>query len=49
MRGAPRRQPLRDLTIWPVGPGFLQPDELERAKRYIEEQEANKWQRAPAR
>jgi glyoxylase-like metal-dependent hydrolase (beta-lactamase superfamily II) len=49
MHGAPRRQPLRDFTIWPVGPAFLQPDELERAKRYIEEQETNKWQRAPAR
>jgi glyoxylase-like metal-dependent hydrolase (beta-lactamase superfamily II) len=49
MHGAPRRQALRDFTIWPVGPGFLQPDEIERAKRNIEEQQASKWQRAPAR
>lgn len=48
MRGAPRRLALRDFTIWPAGPEFLRPEEIEQAKRYIEEQRNARWQRAPA-
>jgi hydroxyacylglutathione hydrolase len=48
MHGAPRRLALRDFTIWPAGPGFLQPEDIERAKQSIEDQQKIKWQRAPA-
>ena len=43
MHGTPRRVALRDFTIWPSGPGFDQPDEIERAKQYIEDQERARW------
>src|SRR5215468_677399 len=48
MHGAPRRLALRDFTIWPAGPQFIRPEEIERAKRSIEEQRNARWQRAPA-
>ena len=48
MHGAPRRLALRDFTIWPSGPEFRRPEEIEQAKRYIEEQRNARWQRAPA-
>jgi hydroxyacylglutathione hydrolase len=47
MHGAPRRLALRDFTIWPAGPGFLQPEDIERAKQSIEDQQKTKWQRLP--
>lgn len=48
MRGAPRRLALRDFTIWPAGPQFLRPEDIEQAKRSIEDQQQAKWQRTPA-
>jgi hydroxyacylglutathione hydrolase len=48
MHGAPRRLALRDFTIWPAGPEFRRPEEIEQAKRYIEDQRSARWQRAPA-
>ena len=48
MHGAPRRLALRDFTIWPAGPQFLRPEDIERAKRSIEDQQQAKWQRLPA-
>jgi hypothetical protein len=41
MNGVPRRQPLRDLTIWPNSTNT--PAEQERAKAYIEDQRRNMW------
>jgi glyoxylase-like metal-dependent hydrolase (beta-lactamase superfamily II) len=48
MHGAPRNLALRDFTIWPAGPEFLRPEDIEAAKRHIEDQQQTKWQRAPA-
>jgi glyoxylase-like metal-dependent hydrolase (beta-lactamase superfamily II) len=48
MHGTPRRVALRDFTIWPAGPQFIRPEEIEQAKRLIEEQRNARWQRAPA-
>jgi glyoxylase-like metal-dependent hydrolase (beta-lactamase superfamily II) len=48
MHGVPHRLALRDFTIWPAGPEFLRPEDIERAKRFIEDQRKAKWQRAPA-
>jgi glyoxylase-like metal-dependent hydrolase (beta-lactamase superfamily II) len=48
MHGAPRKLALRDFTIWPTGPEFLHPEDIERAKRSIEDQQKTRWQRAPA-
>lgn len=48
MHGAPRRAVLRDFTIWPTGPGFVDPGEIERAERFIDEQERAKWSGPPA-
>lgn len=47
MHGAPRRVALRDFTIWPTGPGFVRPEDIERARRCIEDQERAKWSRSP--
>jgi hydroxyacylglutathione hydrolase len=46
MHGTPRRQVLRDFTIWPSAPEFLAPDEIERARRSIEEGQRTKWHRS---
>lgn len=43
MHGAPRRLALRDFTIWPAGPEFRHPEEIEQAKRFIEDQQKTKW------
>jgi glyoxylase-like metal-dependent hydrolase (beta-lactamase superfamily II) len=48
MHGAPRRLGLRDFAIWPAGPEFVRPDEMEQFKRYIEDQRTSRWQRTPA-
>lgn len=48
MHGAPHRQALRDFTIFPAGPGFLRPEDIEQAKRSIEDQRKARWDRAPA-
>jgi glyoxylase-like metal-dependent hydrolase (beta-lactamase superfamily II) len=48
MHAAPRRTALRDFTLWPTGPAFVQPDEIERARRCIEDQERAKWSRSIA-
>jgi glyoxylase-like metal-dependent hydrolase (beta-lactamase superfamily II) len=45
MHGAPRRTALRDFTIWPVGPAFVRPEDIERARRCIADQEQAKWSR----
>ena len=46
MHTAPRRTALRDFTLWPTGPAFVRPDEIERARRCIEDQERAKWSRS---
>jgi hydroxyacylglutathione hydrolase len=46
IHGAPRRVALRDFTIWPAGPGFVTPEEIERAERCIADQEQAKWTRS---
>jgi hypothetical protein len=43
---APGRVALRDFTIWPAGPGFTKPEEIELAMRCIEDQEKAKWSRS---
>ncbi|HEX3760930.1 MAG TPA: hypothetical protein VHW23_19675, partial [Kofleriaceae bacterium] len=48
MHGAPRRLALRDFTIFPAGPGFIRPEEIEQAKRYIEDQRNARWDHVPA-
>lgn len=48
MHDAPRRVALRDFTIFPAGPQFLRPEDIEQAKRFIEDQQQAKWQRTPA-
>jgi glyoxylase-like metal-dependent hydrolase (beta-lactamase superfamily II) len=47
IHSAPSRVPLRDFTIWPAGPGFVRAEDIERAKRCIEDQEKAKWSRPP--
>lgn len=48
MNGVPRRQSLRDFTVWPNSTNT--PAEQERAKAYIEEQRRNMWKAtAPSR
>ena len=47
MHRAPGRVALRDFTIWPAGPGFTRPEEIELAMRCIEDQEKAKWSRSP--
>ena len=49
MHGAPRRVALRDFTIFPADPAAVPRSEIERAERYIEEQERSKWSGPPAR
>lgn len=45
MHGVPRRLALRDFTIFPAGPQFIRPEEIEQARRYIEGQHSARWQR----
>jgi glyoxylase-like metal-dependent hydrolase (beta-lactamase superfamily II) len=43
MHGTPKREALRDFSVWPSGPDFGSPAERDAYKKHVEEQRAKMW------
>jgi hydroxyacylglutathione hydrolase len=47
MHGTAKRLAMRDFSVWPVGPGFMTPDEKSNYEQRQKEQKATMWDRSP--
>jgi len=47
MHGSPKRLALRDFSVWPVGPEFMNPAEREQFKKHEKEEKERMWNRVP--
>jgi hydroxyacylglutathione hydrolase len=47
MHGTAKRLAMRDFSVWPVGPGFMTPDEKLKFEQHQKEQKATMWDRSP--
>jgi glyoxylase-like metal-dependent hydrolase (beta-lactamase superfamily II) len=43
MHGTPRRYCMRDISVWPVGPEFMSPDDEAKYKKHRQEEKDKMW------